>query len=140
MPVHDVYQPALIKRDVIALRRRPVGHRLRDEIADFARGLRIGNVDDAQPAAEPDGVDESPGHALAELVRAETCAARAAERGIELAQLKLRERPDGRNVSRVKHENAGMRAAAARLLFGGALGLIFLIDRGRATPSTDPVP
>jgi hypothetical protein len=28
MPVHDVYQPALIKRDVIALRRRPVGHRL----------------------------------------------------------------------------------------------------------------
>jgi hypothetical protein len=84
MPVHDVYQPALIKRDVIALRRRPAGRRLRDEIADFARGLRIGNVDDAQPAAEPDRVDESPGHALAELVRAKTCAARAAERGIEI--------------------------------------------------------
>ena len=102
MPVHDVYQPALIKRDVIALRRRPAGYRLRDEIADLARGLRIGNVDDAQPAAKPDSVDESPGHALAELVRAETCAARSAEWGIELAHLKLRKRPDVRKAGHIK--------------------------------------
>ena len=32
-----------------------------------------------------------------------------------------------------------MRAAAARLLFGGTLGLIFLVDRERDAPPTDPV-
>src|ERR1700732_2265853 len=78
--VDHVDQSARIERYVVALRSGLAGNGRRDEIAHLPWALRIGDVDDAQSAGEPDGVDESAGHALAELVRAEARAARAAER------------------------------------------------------------
>src|SRR5262245_66098321 len=106
-------------------------------MADLARARRIGDVDDAQPAAEPDGVDEGARHALAELVRAEARAAGAAERGIELAHLKLRERLDGAEVADVEGQQAGMRAPAPRLFLARALRLVFFVDGERDAPTAD---
>src|SRR5260370_18789996 len=97
--VGHVDQPGLGERDVVALRRRSARRRLRDEMADLARAQRIGDVDDAQAAAEPNGIDDGARHAFAELVRPEAGAARAAEGRIELAHLELSERPDSPGVA-----------------------------------------
>src|SRR5437870_9833659 len=51
--VDHVDQPALVERDVVALRRGSARRRLRDEMADLARAQRIGDVDDPQAATEP---------------------------------------------------------------------------------------
>src|SRR3954470_83374 len=77
--VDHIDEAALVERHVIALRRGPARHRLGNEMADLAWAERIGEVDDPQPAAEPDGVGDGAGHPLTELVRAEARAARAAE-------------------------------------------------------------
>jgi hypothetical protein len=100
--VDDVDESARIERHVVALRRRSARHRLRNEVTDLARGERVGDVDDAQAAAELDRVDERARHALAELMRAEARAAGPAERRIELAHLKLRKRPDGGKIADVE--------------------------------------
>src|SRR5262249_11795712 len=114
--VDHVDQTALIERDVVALGRGPARRGLRDEMADLAWDQRIGDVDDAQAAAEPDGIDDGARHALAELVGAEAGAARAAEGRIELAHLKLSERLDGAEVADIEGQKARMRAPAPRLL------------------------
>src|SRR5215510_9214264 len=114
--VDHVDQPAFVERDVVALRRGPAGRGLRDEMADLARAFRIGDVDDAQAAAEPDGIDDGARHALAELVRAEAGAAGAAEGRIELAHLELPERLDSAKIADIEGQQARMRAPAPRLL------------------------
>src|SRR5262245_65677150 len=73
--VDHIDQAARVERDVVALWRRPARRRLRNEMSNLVRAFRIGDIDDAQPAAEPDGVDDGARHALAELVRAEARAA-----------------------------------------------------------------
>src|SRR5215471_16940330 len=108
--VDHVDQPALVERDVVALRRRSARRWLRDEMADLARAQRIGDVDDPQAAAEPDGIDDGARHPLAELVRAEAGAARAAEGRIEFAHLELSERLDGAEVADIEGQKARMRA------------------------------
>src|SRR5262249_54850573 len=125
--IDHVDQTALVERHVVALRRGAAGDRLRDEMADLLERQRIGDVDDAQAAGKPDRVDDRARDALAELMRPEARAAGAAERRIHLAHLELAERPDGGRITHVEGENAGMRAAAPRLLFAGALGLILLV-------------
>src|ERR1700730_19319409 len=110
--VDHVDQSARIERHVVALRSGPARYGLRDEIAHLARALRIGNVDDAQSAGEPDGMDERAGHVLAELVRAEARAARAAKGRVELADLELPERLDVGDIGDVERQYAGMRPAA----------------------------
>src|SRR5215475_14227760 len=127
--VDHVDQTALVERDVVALRRGPARRGLRDEMADLAWAQRIGDVDDAQAAAEPDGIDDGARHALAELMRAEAGAGRAAERRIELAQLELPERLDGAEVADVEGQKARMRAPAPRLLLARAQRLVLLVDR-----------
>src|SRR5262249_57553688 len=91
---------------VVAWGRGPARRGLRDEMADLAGDQRIGDVDDPQAAAEPDGIDDGARHALAELVRAEAGAARAAEGRIELAHLKLSERLDGAEVADIEGQKA----------------------------------
>src|SRR5262245_23960588 len=135
--VDQIDQAARVERDVVALRRGPTGRRLRNEMADLARAPRIGDVDDAQPAAEPDGVDDGARHALAELVRAEAGAARAAERRIKLAHLELRERLDGAEIADIEGQQAGMRAPTPRLFLARALRLVFLVDRERDAAAAD---
>src|SRR5262245_62502374 len=127
--VDHVDQPALVERDVVALRRGRAGRGLRDEVADLARAQRVGDVDDAQAAAEPDGIDDRARHALAELVRAEARAGRAAEGRIELAHLELSERLDGTEVADIERQQARMRAPAPRLLLARAQRLVLLVDR-----------
>src|SRR5262249_22840078 len=127
--VDHVDQPALVERDVVALRRRPARRRLWDEMADLARAFRIGDVDDAQSAAEPDGIDDGARHALAELVRSEAGAARAAEGRIELAHLELPERLDGAEIADIEGQKTRMRATASRLLLARAQRLALLVDR-----------
>src|SRR5205807_8486735 len=126
--VDHVDQAAIVERHVIALRRGSARHRLRDEIADLARVLRIGNVDHAQPPAKPDGMDDAVRHALAELMRAEARAADAAERRVELADLELRQRLDGGEIADVEGQEARMRASAPRLLLGLAQRLVLFVD------------
>src|SRR5262245_1585339 len=104
-------------------------------MTDLARRQRIGDVNDAQAAAKPDRVHESPGHTLAELMRAETRAAHPAEWRIKLAHLKLRQRPDVREVADVEYQHAGMRTPAPRLLFACAQRLILLIDSQGDAPA-----
>src|SRR5262249_62105693 len=103
-------------------------------MADLARPLRIGDVDDPQSAAEPDGMDNGATHALAELMRAEAGAARAAEGRIELAHLELSDRPDGGEIADVEGQDAGMRAPAPRRLLVRAQGLALLVA-GNGNPS-----
>src|SRR5207248_6929604 len=117
--VDHVDQAAIVERHVIALRRGPACNRLRDEIADLARVLRVGNVNDAQPAAEPNGMDDAARHALAELVRAEARTTHTAESLIQLAELKLRQRLDGGAIADIAGREARMRASAPRLLLAG---------------------
>src|SRR5262245_37622803 len=135
--VDHVDQTIFVERDVVALRRGPARRGLRDEMADLARTFRIGDVDDAQAAAEPDGIDDGARHALAELVRAEAGAARAAEGRIELAHLELSERLDGAEVADIEGQKARMRAPAPRLLLTRAQRLIFLVDRNRDAAAAD---
>src|SRR5262249_2380961 len=118
--VDHVDSHAVIEGDVVALRRRPPRNRLRNVKADLARVLRIDNVNDPQPAAEPDGMDDAARHALAELMRAEARAAHPAERRIELADLELRQRLDGGEIADVEGQEAGMGAPASRLLLACA--------------------
>src|SRR3954467_4338300 len=134
-----VNEAALVERHVIALRRRPARHRLGDEMADLAWTERIGDVDDPQPAAEPDGVGDGAGHPLTELVGAEARAARAAEGRVELTDLKLRERLDGAEIADVEGQQARMRASAPRLLLVRALRLVLLVDRKRNAAAADAI-
>src|SRR5215831_11177141 len=127
--VDHVDQTAFVERDVVALGRGPARRGLRDEMADLARAFRIGDVDDAQAAAEPDGIDDGARHALAELVRPEAGAARAAEGRIELAHLELPERLDSAEVADIEGQEARMRAPAPRLLLARAQRLVLLVDR-----------
>src|SRR5262249_25699772 len=129
--VDHVDQAALVERDVVALWRRLACHGLGDVVANLPWALRIGDVDDPQPAAEPDGVNDGARYALAELVRAEACARRAAERRIELAHLELADRLDVGKIGDIERQNARVRAAAPRFLLAGALRLVFLVDRER---------
>src|SRR5882672_11903687 len=76
--VDDVDQPAAVDVDVVGLRAGLAGGGLGDEVADFLRRRRIGDVDDAQAAGEPRAVDERTLHVLLELVRAEAPWGRAA--------------------------------------------------------------
>ena len=85
--------PTFVERDVVALRRRSARCRLRDEMADLARAQRIGDVDDPQAAAEPNGIDDGARHTFAELVRPEAGAARAAE-GVVFSDERARLRQD----------------------------------------------
>src|SRR4030095_11982808 len=96
------------------------------EVPDLARRQRVGDIDDAQAAAEPDRMHDRSGHALAALVPAEARAADAAERRIHLADLELADRLDHGRVGDVEGENAGMRAPAPgpRLLPPLAPGLL----------------
>src|SRR5262249_58451579 len=104
-------------------------------MADLARPLRIGDVDDPKPAAEPDGMDSGAAHALAELMRAEAGAARAAEGRIELAHLELPDRLDGAEIADVEGQDAGMRAPAPRRLLVRGQGLVlFVAGNGNASP------
>src|SRR5262249_28321650 len=135
--VDHVDQPAFVERDVVALRRGPARRGLWDEMADLARAFRIGDVDDAQAAAEPDRIDDGARHALAELMRAEAGAARAAERRIELAPLELPERLDGAEVADIEGQKARMRAPAPRLLLARAQRLVLLVDRYRDAAAAD---
>src|SRR5262249_33531273 len=135
--VDHVDQTALIERDVVALGRGPARRGLRDEMADLAWDQRIGDVDDAQAAAEPDGIDDGARHALAELVGAEAGAARAAEGRIELAHLKLSERLDGADVADIEGQKARMRAPAPRLLLARTQRLVLLVDRNRDAAAAD---
>src|SRR5437870_1285132 len=137
--VDHVDQPALVERDVIALRRRSARRRLRDEMADLARAQRIGDVDDPQAAAEPDGIDDGARHTLAELVRPEAGAARAAEGRIELAHLELSERLDGAEIADIESQQARMRAPASRLLLVRAQRLVLLVDRNGDAAAADAV-
>src|SRR5262245_58489278 len=99
VPVAHVDGTGLAERAVVALRRGPARRGLWDEMADLARAQRIGDVDDPQSTAEPDSIDDGARHALAELVRAEAGAGRAAEGRIELAHLELPERLDGAEIA-----------------------------------------
>ena len=90
--VDHVNQPALVEHHVVALRRGAAADRIGNETADFARRHWIGDVDDAQAAAEPDRMHQRAGHALVELMRAEARARRARERRIEFAHLEQRQR------------------------------------------------
>src|SRR6266702_4995915 len=135
--VDHVDQTTFVERDVVALRRGPARRGRRDEMADLARAQRIGDVDDAQAAAEPDGIDDGARHALAELVGAEAGAARAAEGRIELAHLELPERLDGAEVADIEGQQARMRAPAPRLLLARAQGLVLLVDRNRDAAAID---
>src|SRR5215468_5498774 len=127
--VDHVDQAAFVQRDVVALWRGPARRGLRNEMTDLARAFRVGDVDDAQAAAEPDGIDDRARHALAELVRAEARAGRAAEGRIELAHLELSERLDGTEVADIERQQARMRAPAPRLLLARAQRLVLLVDR-----------
>src|SRR5207237_906919 len=89
--VDHIDEPAVVERRVVALRRDAPASGLRDETPDLARVQRIGDIDDAQPSAEPDRVHDRARHALAKLMRAEARAAGAAERRVELAHLELPE-------------------------------------------------
>src|SRR3954447_17241855 len=137
--VDHVNEAALVERHVIALRRGPARHRLGNEMADLARAERVGDVDDPQPATEPDGVGDGTGHPLTELVGAEACAARAAEGRVELTDLKLRERLDGAEIADVEGQQARMRAPAPRLLLARALRLVLLVDRKRDAAAADAI-
>src|SRR5437868_6413235 len=106
---------------------------------DLARRQRVGDIDDAQAAAEPDRVHDGSGHALAELVRAEARAADAAERRIHLADLELTDGLDRGRVGDVEGENAGVRAPAPGAFLVRALRLVFLIDRKRDAAALDEV-
>ena len=79
VPIDHVDQTAVVERNVVALRRGSARHRLGNEIADLARAHRIGYIDDPQAAAEPHGMDDIARDPLAELMRAEARAVRAAE-------------------------------------------------------------
>src|SRR5262249_1231815 len=138
--VDHVDQPALVERDVVALRRGPARRGLWDEMADLARAQRIGGVDDPQSPAEPDGIDDRARHALAELVRAEARAGRAAEGRIELAHLELPERLDGAEVADIEGQQARMRAPAPRLLLARAQRLVLLVDRHSDAAAADAAP
>src|SRR5215831_3977030 len=135
--VDHVDQTALVERDVVALRRRSARRGLRDEMADLARAQRIGYVDDAQTAAEPDGMDDGARHTFAELVRAEAGAARAAEGRIELTHLELPERLDGAEIADIEGQQARMRAPAPRLLLARAQRLVLLVDRNCDAAASD---
>src|SRR5690349_10022303 len=100
-------------------------------MADLARAQRVGDIDDAQSAAEPDRVGDGARHALADLMRAEARAARTAEGRIELADLKLRQRLDGAEIADIEGQQARVGAAAPRFLLAGALRLVFFVDRQR---------
>src|SRR3954471_14751531 len=139
MAIDHIDEAALVERHVIALRRGPARHRLGDEMADLAWAQRIGDVDDPQPAAEPDGVGDGAGHPLTELVGAEARAARAAEGRVELTDLKLRERLDGAEIADVEGQQARMRASAPRLLLVRALRLVLLVDRKRDAAAADAI-
>src|SRR5262245_12344292 len=106
-------------------------------MTDLARRQRIGDVNDAQAAAKPDRMHEGPGYTFAELMRAETRAAHPAEWRIKLAHLKLRQRPDGREVADIECKHAGVRAPAPRLLFACALRLVLLINGQGNAPAAD---
>src|SRR5262245_52223656 len=135
--VDHVDQPALVERYGVALLRGPARRGLWDEMADLARAQRIGDVDDPQSTAEPDGIDDGARHALAELVRAEARAGRAAEGRIELAHLELSERLDGAEVADIEGQHARMRAPAPRLLLARAQRLVLLVDRHGDSTAAD---
>ena len=77
--VDHVDEAAPVERHVVALRGAAAAGGLGDEVADLLGGERVGDVDDAQAAAEPDRIDERALRALRELMRAEARAGRAAE-------------------------------------------------------------
>src|SRR5262249_10476782 len=135
--VDHVDQTALVERDVVALRRGRAGRGVWDEMADLARAQRTGDVDDPQSTAEPDSIDDGARHALAELVRAEAGAGRAAEGRIELAHLELPERLDGAEIADVEGQQARMRATAPRLLLLRPQRLLLLVDRNRDAAAAD---
>src|SRR4029077_16927214 len=92
--VGEVDETAIVDLDIVRLRARPAAARLGDKPGDLARRARIGEVGDAQPAAEPGAVDEAVVHALGELVHTEAPAGSAAVQRIELADLEHRQRLD----------------------------------------------
>ena len=59
--INDINQPTLVERHVVALRCRTPARGLGNEIADFARGRWVCNVDNAQAGAEPHCKYERPG-------------------------------------------------------------------------------
>src|SRR5262249_34912955 len=132
-----VERPACVGGDVVARGGGPARGGLWDEMADLARAQRIGDVDDPQSTAEPDSVDDGARHALAELVRAEAGAGRAAEGRIELAHLELPERLDGAEIADIEGQQARMRATAPRLFLVRAQRLILLVDRNRDAAAAD---
>lgn len=70
--IDDINQPPLIEHNIVALRCWTPARGLRNEITFFARRRRIGDVDNPQTCAEPHREYERTGHALMELMRAET--------------------------------------------------------------------
>src|SRR5262249_10147535 len=131
--INDINQPTLVEHHVVALRSRTPARGLGDEIADFARGRWLCNVDNAQAGAEPHCKYEGAGHAFVELMRAETRARRAGEWRIEFTHLDQRERLYIRIVADVENRHAGMWSAAPRVLFIRALRLILFVDSNRNT-------
>src|SRR5690348_5158665 len=57
--VDDIEQAARVLRDVVGLRRVMAFAGLGNEIAAFLRMRRVGDVDDAQAAAEPGDVEQA---------------------------------------------------------------------------------
>ena len=137
MAINHIDQTALIEHHVVALRRGAAADRIGNEITHFARRHRVGDIDDAQAAAEPHRMHQRAGHALVELVGAKARARRAGERRIEFAHLEQRQRLHVGIVRHVEQRNAGMQPAAARLFFIGALRLILFVDGERDTLAAD---
>src|SRR5262249_60466251 len=78
--INHVNHPVLIKNNIVALRRWPVTHRLRNEVADLAWARWTRDVDNAKTAAEPHRKHQRADDAFVKLVRAETRAWRARKR------------------------------------------------------------
>src|SRR5712671_1633005 len=83
--IDQIDQSPVVERHIVALRRLAARGRLRDEISNLPRRQRIADVDDPQSAREPDRMDDRSAHPFGILVRAETCAADAAEGCIKFA-------------------------------------------------------
>src|SRR5215471_11229819 len=77
--INDINQPTLVEHHVVALRSRSPARGFGDEIADFARGRWVCNVDNAQAGAEPHCKYERPSHAFVELMGAEPRARHSGE-------------------------------------------------------------
>ena len=56
--VDDIDQSAFVDVDIVGLRRDFACRRFRDEVADFLRRRRIGDIDDAQASSEPRAIEQ----------------------------------------------------------------------------------